>query len=578
MFNEYFQSVYTCFQDLSPSFQPDSSSPLSSISSIDLSIEEVFQALQNLDPSKAHGPDGFPSRILKECAFQLAPSLHHLFTKSLRLSQVPAEWKLANIVPLHKKGQKDHVENYRPISLLSIISKVLERCVLNHVSYHIQSNINSAQYGFVNGKSSTAQLLSILNIIGKNLDKGLQTDVVFMDIAKAFDTVDHSKLLQKLQEFGFSGSLLLWFKNYLSGRFQRVTVHGATSTTLSITSGVPQGSLLGPFFFSVYINDLPSYVSSSTGVGLFADDTKLYRCIKNPSDALVLQEDIQGLRCWSNENHLHFNQSKCKVLSITRKTSPLVSPYSLAGDLLSFSDAEVDLGITISPKLTWIHQVSKVKSKANKLLGLIRRSTLEMTDIKARKYLYLQLVRSNLAYASQVWCPQSVQLIENIEKVQRRATKFILNLGFVTNIAYPTRLHNLDLLPITYWHEYLDIFLLYKIINNYTYIDESARPVISGSGITRSETNDNRIKFLIPYAKTVTFQSSYFIRACKTWNILSDILRDRNIGFYAFKSGLKLYYKNALLNTYNCDDPRTWKSVCVKCKRARSLDGVLNCC
>ena len=193
-----------------------------------LSIEEVFQALQNLDPSKAHGPDGFPSRILKECAFQLAPSLHHLFTKSLRLSQVPAEWKLANIVPLHKKGQKDHVENYRPISLLSIISKVLERCVLNHVSYHIQSNINSAQYGFVNGKSSTAQLLSILNIIGKNLDKGLQTDVVFMDIAKAFDTVDHSKLLQKLQEFGFSGSLLLWFKNYLSGRFQRVTVHAFT--------------------------------------------------------------------------------------------------------------------------------------------------------------------------------------------------------------------------------------------------------------------------------------------------------------------------------------------------------------
>ena len=161
---------------------------------------------------------------------------------------------------------------------------------------------------------------------------------------------------------------------------------------------------MDPFLFSVYINDLPSYVSSSTGVGLFADDTKLYRWMKNP-DALVLQEDIQGLRCWSNENHLHFNQSKCKVLSITRKTSPLVSPYSLAGDLLSFSDAEVDLGITISPKLTWIHQVSKVKSKANKLLGLIRRSTLEMTDIKARKYLYLQLVRSNLAYASQVLYP-----------------------------------------------------------------------------------------------------------------------------------------------------------------------------
>ncbi len=176
--------------------------------------------MQNLDPSKAHGPDGLPSRILKECSSQLAPSLHRLFTKSLQLSQIPAEWKLANIVPLHKKGNREYVENYRPISLLSVVSKVLESCVLNHLSYHIHSNINSAQYGFVNGKSSTAQLLSILNTIGKNLDEGLQTDVVFMDIAKAFDTVIHSKLLLKLQEFGFSGSVLLWFKNYLSCRCQ----------------------------------------------------------------------------------------------------------------------------------------------------------------------------------------------------------------------------------------------------------------------------------------------------------------------------------------------------------------------
>ena len=129
------------------------------------------------------------------------------------------------------------------------------------------------------------------------MDEGLQTDVVFMDIAKAFDTVVHSKLLLKLQEFGFSGSVLLWFKNYLSCRCQQVTVHGATSTPLPITSGVPQGSLLAPFLFSVYINDLPSYISNSTGVGLFADDTKLYRCIKEPCDALALQEDIQSLHC-----------------------------------------------------------------------------------------------------------------------------------------------------------------------------------------------------------------------------------------------------------------------------------------
>ena len=312
----------------------------------------MCHALQNLNPSKAHGSDGLPSRILKESANQLAPSLHYLFTKSLKVSQVPAEWKLANIIPIYKKGSKDHVENYRPISLLSIVSKTLERCLLNHIPQHIQSNIHSAQFGFVNGRSCATQLLSILNIIGKNLDKGLQTDVVFMGIAKAFDTVNYTKMLQKLREYGFSGSVLLWFKNYLCGRSQRVTVHGATSQSLPITSEVPQGSLLSPFLFSIYINDLPNNLSSSTGVGLFADDTKLYKAVQNPSDALVLQEDIQSLHSWSEENRLRFNISKCKVLSITRKSSPLITSHSLDGNQLELSNIEIDLGVVMNSNLT----------------------------------------------------------------------------------------------------------------------------------------------------------------------------------------------------------------------------------
>ena len=148
-------------------------------------------------------------------------------TCSQSLSQIPTELMLANIIPLHKKGVKEHVENYRPISLLSIVSKTLERCVLNHLSLRIQESVHSAQYGFISGRSSTSQLLSSLHKIGKDLEKGLQTDVVFMDISKAFDTVDTSKLLQNFRDFGLSGPLLLWFENYLSGRCQRVTVHGA---------------------------------------------------------------------------------------------------------------------------------------------------------------------------------------------------------------------------------------------------------------------------------------------------------------------------------------------------------------
>jgi hypothetical protein len=217
--------------------------------------------------------------------------------------------------------------------------------------------------------------------------------------------------------------------------------------------------------------------------------------VQNRSDALALQSDIQSLHCWSNENLLSFNKSKCKVLSITRRKSPLIYPYALGDHQLSSSDVESDLGITISSRLLlWNVQINKVRSKANKTLGLIRRSTLEITDTNARRLLYLQLVRSNFSYATQAWCPQSVKLIEDIEKVQKRATKHILNLGFITDISYKTRLLQLDILPVSYWHEYLDLVFLYKITNNLTYI-------------------------VIPNAKTVTFQTSFFIRTCKTWNI-----------------------------------------------------------
>ena len=207
---------------------------------------------------------------------------------------------------------------------------------------------------------------------------------------------------------------------------------------------------------------------------------------------------------------------------------------------LLISSIEIDLGVIMNSKLMWIHQVNRVRSKANQMLGFIRRSTMEMHDVGARKYLYLQLVHKNFAYPSQVWSPQTIKLIENIEKVQRRATKYILNLGFITNVPYTSRLLQLNLLPLTYWHEYLDLVLLYKIISGYTYIDNNARPTMASFRITRSETNKNIIKFPIPFAKTVSFQTSYFIRVCKTWNILSCDPCHRDIGLHTFKSKLKV--------------------------------------
>ena len=329
MFNTYFHSVYQPPSNPAPADNSVGPCELPPLSSMKLTSSEVCKVLQALDPFKASGPDGIPTRILKECAPQLADSLCLLFNKSLLTSEIPSEWKAANIIPLFKKGKKDEGENYRPISLLSVVSKVLERCIFNRVSSHIQSLIQSVQHGFINGKSCSSQLLSVLHVIGKNLGGGKRTDVIFMDISKAFDSVDYPTLICKLQDFGISGNLLLWFKIYLSGRLQQVVVQGAKSSQLPITSGVPQGSILGPLLFLVYVNTIPNYISASTDVAMFADDTKCFRTIRSPNDAEMIQNDISGLESWSNEHHLHFNTLKCNVLSISRKKFPIEAAYQL---------------------------------------------------------------------------------------------------------------------------------------------------------------------------------------------------------------------------------------------------------
>ena len=201
-----------------------------------------------------------------------------------------------------------------------------------------------------------------------------------------------------------------------------------------------------------------------------------------------------------------------------------------------------------------------------------------MTDTKAKLTLYLQLVRSNIGYESQIWCPQSVEFIRNIEKIQRRATKYILNLGFLPDISYSTKLHQLDLMPITYWHEYLNVVLLYNILNNLVITPENIRPMEILSRTTRHSTVKENTTLRVPFAKTVTFQTSFFVRLCKAWNILDSELTDRNINLNTSKKKLKAYYMRVLCNVFSSDDPRTWKSVCVICKQARSLDVFPPCC
>ena len=293
LFNTYFHSVQN------PSSLPNhpvNNEPAvashTELSHLEVTASEVENQLKSLNANKAKGPDGIPGRLLKECAKEISSSLAKLFNKSLCLGMVPAEWKSANIIPLFKNGAKGHLENYRPISLLSLVSKILERCVLKRLLAIINPHIHKSQHGFLPGKSCTTQLLSTFDDIGMKLNRGEEIDILYTDMSKAFDRVDHNLLLAKLNHIGLPPSLLRWLSSYILNRQQQVTVLGATSKPLTVVSGVPQGSILGPVLFLVYSNDI---LSSCDRGAMYADDLKCYQSINSYDDALLFQNEINSV-------------------------------------------------------------------------------------------------------------------------------------------------------------------------------------------------------------------------------------------------------------------------------------------
>ena len=453
LFNSYFASVFRTSRSNKSTENNDYHDTPSKthveLSDITVSAEEVVNNLGNLDVTKAHGPDGIHPRLLKECSEQIGPSLCALFNHSLSCGRVPIEWKAANITPVHKKELKEVAKNFRPISLLSIVSKIVERSVCSNLYNHIFHLIADEQHGFIRNRSCVTQLLSVFHAIGKSLDRNIQTDILYLDFAKAFDSVDHDILLAKLKSYGVSGNLLNWFIDYLHDRIQRVVVDGVASDWATVTSGVPQGSLLGPILFVIFINDFPNVVSDTSQTALYADDPKLYKSFTCLGSCESLQQSLNHLTMWSHENNISFIASKCKELTVTRKSNPLCFDYHLGDTTLVYLRKEKDLGCIITNHLTWDQQVLVVVYKANKMLGLLRRTRPLLTNTKVRRSLYLSLVKCHLDYATQIWSPALTSLNIKIENVQRRATRWILKQRKGEQ-SYKERLVTLKLLPLCY--------------------------------------------------------------------------------------------------------------------------------
>ena len=400
----------------------------------------------------------------------------------------------------------------------------------------------------MNDRSTLQQLLVFLNCIHENSKD--QVDIIYLDFAKAFDRVPHNQLLLKLWSIGITNDLWLWFRSYLYKRYQCVRINNSCSDYLSVLSGVPQGSILGPLLFLIYINDLATSTQFSHVLS-FADDTKCFKVISNHLDSLQLQQDLKSLATWSDNNHMKFNTSKFIHLRFNSKFS---TSYRVNNIPITHSNTHRDLGLIISSNLSWKEHYSSIISKAYRSLGLLRRTFSHNLHIEAKKSLYLSLVRSKLLYCSQLWNPYLLHDIAVLEQLQRRATKFILN-DYKSD--YKTRLIKLHMLPLMYYYDLSDILFFIKSIkfpsshfniNKFVHFCEQS---------TRSSTS-NKIKHV--YSSTNKHKNNYFNRLPRIYNALPAI--DLDLPMNTIKFALKKYFWDHFVGNFNNNHMCTYHFVC----------------
>ena len=495
----------------------DRSAPF--MNDIAVSKDGVIKLLKGSTPPKALGPDELHPRVLKELATELGPVLAHLFQQSIDTGEIPKEWSLANICPLFKKSDRSLACNYRPVSLTCVPCKLLEHIVCSNIMAHLDEYklLSDRQHAFRKGHSCETQLTTVINDWAKILDNRGQVDTFILDFEKAFDTPPHELLKSKLFGYGIGGKTLKWIDSFLCFRQQRVVVNGVKSDWAPVLSGVPQGTVLGPLLFSLYINDISSDIESE--IRLFADDCVCYREIKDEKDTMKLQRDIDRLGSWARKWGMRFQPVKCNMMQLTRKRIKKIhASYTLEGTNLENVESIKYLGVTITSDLRWNTHVSNVCTKANRTLGFLRRN-LHSCPQEVKEAAYKGLVRPVLDYGSSVWDPPGVVLQEELESVQKRAARFVTG-----NYDYETGSMT-GILGQLKWESLKKrrkdnrLILLYKGLKG-----KASVPTDDLIPKTRRCRNQHSMAFQTPIANTDVYKGSFFPQTIRDWNALPDSL------------------------------------------------------
>lgn len=446
------------------------------------------------------------------------------------------------VIPVYKKSKKDNLENNRPISLTCICCKVMEHVILSHLNNFTSENniLSTFQHGFRAGLFCETQLIIIVHDWASTINRHGQVDALLLDFSKAFDKVSHVKLLHKLNGYGIRGKTYNWISSFLLNRSQFVSVNGSHSSYIPVTSGVPQGSVLGPALFLLFINDITS--QSSSQLRLFADDTVMYRTINSFTDHQTLQDDLTNLSNWAKVWQMKFNVSKCHLLSITNKRKPSNFSYTINEEVLPKSTEQDYLGVRCSSNLRWGAHCSKISDKANKVLGLIRR-TLKPCSKETKEKAYFALVRPILEYAAPVWNPYTDTDVNRIEQVQKNAARFVTN-------NYNPYVSSSDLVNTLNWDTLEQrrlnnqTILFYKFHNNLINLNLPESIELSSK---TSRFNSYQYKQL--QANISSFNYSFFPRSIRIWNKLPNtVCTSQNVS--SFKAAVKPAIRSLKLPNY----------------------------
>ena len=500
------------------------------ITDVDLHPLYVRGSLIRMKQNSSTGPDGILSRALYLMREALVKPLTIIFNKSLDTTQIPQDFKDANIVPIYKKkGAKDEASSYRPISLTSITCKLLEKMIKDEVLRFLEHNgmLNIDQHGFRKKKSCVTNLLEYLDKVTELVDLGESVDVVLLDFKKAFDRVDHETLLIKMSNLGIGGKLLAWVREWLTGRRQRVHLPNGTSEWKNVTSGVPQGSVLGPLLFLIYINDISREVKSA--LSLYADDSKCYDKVANNT----IQDSLNKLCAWSDRSGMEFNATKSCVIHLGKRNPQKV--YSLGNETLKSKNCERDLGVLVQQDLNFTEQVQSVVSKSKKMTGLIMRA-FKNKEPELMLNLYKTYVLPIVEYGSCVWNPRLKKDIILLESVQKSYTKRIKGM---THLSYEERLKKLNLPSLEQRRSYIDLVQTYRFYRGIDSVDHSLFKMVSDTHERQTRQVQN-LNFAIDKSNTEQRKSFYSVRAAQLWNSIPLEVK-KSTSLSKFKESISAY-------------------------------------